>query len=107
MRTLLERPGRVLHLLLPLTLCACLCGGPKASGQKDGPSGGASDAGKRQTLAKMNVQLQVPLRGRWFVLHTYLPAEVRPGSPLVLYASGAGGWHSFDGHVAEVLAGAS
>jgi dienelactone hydrolase len=50
--------------------------------------------------------VQVPLRGRRFVLHTYLPAEVRPGSPLVLYASGAGGWHSFDGHVAEVLAGA-
>jgi hypothetical protein len=50
--------------------------------------------------------VKVKLRGRPFVLHTYLPVELRPGAPLVLYASGAGGWHSFDGHIAEVLAGA-
>jgi hypothetical protein len=81
-----------------------VCGGSKASGQKGGSSPSTSDAGRRHSLAKRNVQVKAPLRGRRFVLHTYLPVDVRPDAPLVLYASGAGGWHSFDGHVAEVLA---
>lgn len=55
-------------------------------------------------LKASNTEFHVPLRGRQFVLHGYLPTEIENGAPLVLYSSGSGGWHDFDQYVATALA---
>lgn len=56
------------------------------------------------TLRDRNTEFGVPLRGRPFVLHGYLPTEDCKDAPLVVYSSGSGGWHEFDGYVATALA---
>jgi len=56
------------------------------------------------TLEAQNTQFHVPLRGRSFVLHGYIPAEILNDAPLVLYSSGSGGWHEFDDYIATSLA---
>ncbi|MGH9971902.1 MAG: alpha/beta hydrolase [Pyrinomonadaceae bacterium] len=65
-------------------------------------SGDKDSAGQ---LEARNVELPIELRGHKFVLHTYLPSKQTFGSgPLVLYLSGASGWHGFDDHIATTMA---
>jgi dienelactone hydrolase len=56
-------------------------------------------------LKTRNIELPIELRGHKFVLHTYLPSKRSFGrGPLVLYLSGASGWHGFDDHIATTMA---
>jgi dienelactone hydrolase len=73
------------------------------TGQSGDPSPGhqsfASD------LQTRNAQLPIQLRGHKFVLHTYLPVSATVSNrPVVLYISGASGWHAFDDHIAGTMA---
>src|ERR1043166_7183051 len=56
------------------------------------------------TLEARNTEFDVPLRGRSFVLHGYLPTEIPNDAPLVIYSSGSGGWHEFDDYIATSFA---
>jgi type IV secretory pathway VirJ component len=55
-------------------------------------------------LKAINRTVKVPLRNRSIALHVYLPKQVTATAPLVLFASGSGGWHQFDAYVATALA---
>jgi predicted dienelactone hydrolase len=54
--------------------------------------------------AAINRTVKVPLRDRSIALHVYLPKQVTAAAPLILFASGSGGWHQFDAYVATALA---
>ncbi len=58
-----------------------------------------------QLLRADDKPFDAPLRGHLVRLHTYLPETVKPATPLVLFTSGAGGWHEFDGYIGRFLAG--
>jgi len=55
-------------------------------------------------LKAINRTVKVPLRNRSIALHVYLPKQVTATAPLILFASGSGGWHQFDAYVATALA---
>jgi dienelactone hydrolase len=55
-------------------------------------------------LKAINRTVKVPLRDRSIALHVYLPKQVTAAAPLILFASGSGGWHQFDAYVANALA---
>jgi hypothetical protein len=83
-----------------------MLGGGAALGQQRtltfaGSGVSATDAVK---LTALNREISVQLRERPFVLHSYLPAEIREDAPIVIYSSGSGGWHDFDQHLATVMA---
>ena len=63
-----------------------------------------TNAASATKLEARNTRFDVSLRGRSFVLHGYLPTEIRKDVPLVLYSSGSGGWHDFDEYVASSFA---
>lgn len=74
----------------------------------EGPSTYARDVDSdRQQpidLVTNNRAVTVALRDRSIVLHIYLPKQMPADAPLVLYSSGSGGWHRFDGYVASAFA---
>ena len=77
-----------------------VCGQPLSAGSRVGTPSAPSN----NELKELNRKFRVLLRGRPFILHGYLPAEVGNNAPIVLYSSGSGGWHDFDQYVATALA---
>jgi dienelactone hydrolase len=97
--------ARVVTIVGVITL---LFGASRVSVSHEGPStyvrGVDSDRQRPIDLVANNRAVKVALRDRSIVLHIYLPKQMSADAPLVLYSSGSGGWHQFDGYVASALA---
>src|SRR5574341_809682 len=65
----------------------------------------ADDKRSAEQLKARNVKSRIEFRGHQFVLHTYLPLNQKSEDDrVVLYLSGASGWHPFDDHIATTMA---
>ena len=87
-----------------MVVLGLLCGMVSYSQRLVNSSAANTIGSKPVTLEARNTQFDVPLRGRSFVLHGYLPTEIPNDAPLVLYSSGSGGWHEFDDYIATCFA---
>lgn len=95
---------RVSFLIAPVAALSISMG--SVCGQRVNSDSGVAALGAPsiRELKACNTQVRVPLRGRQFILHSYLPTEIEKDAPLVLYSSGSGGWHDFDEYLANALA---